>query len=129
MMASAWKNECPGILALGRMVNERSPDQQLSARSAARLLFGPVRLATESHGVDETQRACADLVRCDAVWATKFGTLPRGIDGRVPEVIVLIAGMARGILPMAGADHLRAALAFWATEGDPAVWREMAPSD
>jgi len=35
--------------------------------------------------------------------------------------------MARGVLSMAGREHTRAALAFWATECDPAVWREIAP--
>ena len=129
MAAPAWKNDLPGLRALGRTVDDRSPDQRLSARSAARLLFGAIGLATARHGVDEMQRACAELVRHDAAWTTKFGTLPRGPDGTVSEALSLIASMARGILPMAGAEHLRAALAFWASERDPAVWRQMAPCD
>jgi hypothetical protein len=133
MMAStAWKNDCPGLRDLARDVDDRSPhgrDERLSARAAAQALFGAIGLAAARHGVDAMQRACADLVRCQASWATKFGTLPRDHAGRVPEAMSLIASMARGLLPLAGADRLRAALAFWATEDDPAVWHQMVPND
>lgn len=114
---------------LASIVDSRSPDQSLSPRSAARLLFGAIGLAAARHGIRSMQAACAELVGCTEAWATKFGTLPRGVDGCVSEPMALIAGMARGILPMAGADHLRAALAFWACEQDPAVWRAMVPND
>jgi hypothetical protein len=114
---------------LASMVDSRSPDQPLSARTAARLLFGAIGLVAARHGVGVMQSTCAELVACDAAWATRFGTLPRGADGRVAEPMVLISGMARGILPMAGAERLQAALAFWASEQDPAVWQAMAPSD
>jgi hypothetical protein len=113
------------IRNLGRAVNDRSPHQALSARSAARLLFGTVGFAVAKFGLDRTQEACADLVANDLVWRTKFCRLPRIYDGAVGELTALIAGAAAGILPMAGAENLRAALAFWATERDPAVWRQM----
>lgn len=66
------------------------------------------------------QRACADLARHNAAWATSLGDLPRGIDGRTREVWFLAAA-ARGVLEVAGVANTRAALAFWATEDDPAV--------
>lgn len=128
-MVSAKHIDRPGILALGRTVHDRSPDQALTARSAARLLFGAVGLAATRYGVEAMQQACADLVCCDAAWETRFGTLPRASDGTVAEPLALIASMARGILPMAGTAHLRAALAFWASERDPAVWQQMVPHD
>lgn len=129
MMAFAWHTD-PQILTLGRsVVDDPTPTPQLSARSAARLLFGAVGLVSARYGVAEMQAACAELVRCDVAWSTKFGTLPRRTDGSVPEAVSMIAGMARGILPMAGPLHLRAALAFWASERDPSVWRSMMPCD
>ncbi len=127
--STAWKDEFPAIRTLASAVNERSPEQRMSARTAARALFGPVGLASARHGVDAMQRACAELVACKAAWTTKFGTLPRDATGRVSEPIALIASMARGLLPLAGVDHLRSALAFWASEDDPARWQEMVPND
>jgi hypothetical protein len=132
--ASTWKNDGSGLRALrdlARDVGDRSDarDARMSARTAAQALFGAVGLASARHGVDAMQKACADLVRSEAAWATKFGTLPRDHTGRVSEELSLIACMARGLLPLAGADRLRAALAFWATEDDPAMWRQMVPND
>jgi hypothetical protein len=129
MTSAAWKNEVSGLRDLARDVDDRTPAEHLSARTAAQALFGAIGLASARHGVDAMQRACADLVRCEAAWATKFGTLPRDHAGRVSEPMSLIASMARGLLPLSGAARLRAALAFWAVEDDPAVWRRMVPSD
>lgn len=117
------------LRTLGAMVDDRSPDQELSARTAARLLFGAVCFVAARYSVQEMQRACADLVECSEAWRTKFRMLPRAADGNVAESVVAIAGMARGILPLAGADRLRAALAWWASERDPDAWRRMVPND
>jgi hypothetical protein len=52
--------------------------------------------------------------------------LPAQYDGRVSEPIQLIAVVARSLLPIAGAENVRAALAFWASEDDPAIWQRIA---
>ncbi len=129
MVTAAWRRDVPGLRALALDVDDRSPAERLSARTAAQALFGAIGLASARHGVAAMQTACADLVGCDAAWASKFGNLPRDHTGHVSEAMSLIACMARGLLPLAGADRLRAALAFWATENDPAVWRRMVPND
>ena len=117
------------LRTLGSMVDDRSPDQELSARTAARLLFGAVCFVSARYGVAEMQQACAELAEHDEAWRTKFRVLPRSVDGAPAEPMVAIAGMARGILPLAGATKLRAALAWWATECDPDAWRRMVPND
>jgi hypothetical protein len=125
MMAATWKNEIADIRHLARLVSDVSTDQQMSARGAACCMYGAVCLVAERHGVDAMQRSCADIVRCDAAWSSNFGTLPRAMDGTVPETIRIIAILARGVIPLAGADRTRAALAFWAAEDDPAVWQRV----
>ena len=127
--STSWKKEIPGVRALALAVNEHGSDIPMSAGSAARCLFGAVRLVAARYGKEAMQLACVDLVRCDAAWLTRFGTLPRGMDGRVPEPIALIAGMARGVLAQAGSEATRAALAFWGSEDDPAVWQSLVPND
>lgn len=126
MMNTHWKTDTADLRARACAVDESGCDPSISARTAARCLSGVIRLVADRHSVDAMQRACADLVRCDAAWDTRFGTLPRGWDGQVPEAIELIAVVARGILPLAGSTNMRAALAFWATEDDPSVWQRVA---
>ena len=126
MTTAPWKSEIADIRRLARLVSDTSADQQMSARGAACCLYGAVSLVASRHGVDAMQRSCADIVRCDAAWASNFGTLPRAMDGSVPETIRMIATLARGVLPMAGVARTRAALAFWAVEDDPAVWQLVA---
>lgn len=92
----------------------------MSARTAARCLSGVVGLAARRYSVSAMQRACGDLARFDAAWS--HSQLPAGPDGRVSELVEMIAVVARGILPLCGVDAMRAALAFWASESDPAVW-------
>lgn len=96
-------------------------DARISARAAAKVLAGIVSLVSRNHGIDVMQRACAILARHDATWISGFANLPIE-NGAVPEPVQLIAVVARGILPLAGADNVRAALSFWATEDDPGVW-------
>lgn len=102
----------------------------ITARSAASCLFGIVSFLSGRYGTDAVQRACADLARCDLAWARRsaalpLGALPRGHDGAVPELITAIAACARGILPLAGVDNVRAAVAFWASEDDRTVWQSV----
>jgi hypothetical protein len=96
----------------------------VSARTAAACMAGIVSLVSRRFSVDVMQRACADLVR-HAGWDTNLQTLA-GHDGVVTEPLQLIAVVARSLLPLAGPDNLRAALAFWASEDDPAVWNRVA---
>jgi hypothetical protein len=98
----------------------------MSARSAARCLSGVMNLVGRKYSTAIMQRACSLLVRHDPAWITSFGLLPTpgfvpGAD-KVSEVIEMIAVVARGILPIAGAENMRAALSFWACETDPAIW-------
>jgi len=118
-----WKTEISDLRDRARAVVEAPSEiTRMSARAAARCLSGVVGLVARQWSVDVMQRACADLVRCDAAWQTQFGTLPRE-NGRIPPAIEMIAVVARGILPLTGAESMRAALAFWASEDDPAAWQ------
>lgn len=91
------------------------PRVQISARQAARCLAGVVRLAALEHGVDAMRRACAELAA--DVAATGVGSVGAAMNS--------IRLVARGIAPISGPRGLRAALAFWASETDPAVWRQV----
>lgn len=118
-----WKTEISDLKSRARAVVDAPTDvMRMSPRAAARCLSGVISLICRDFSVDVMQRACADLVRCDAAWETRFGTLPRS-DCGVPRAIEMLAVVARGILPLAGADSMRAALAFWASEDDPAQWQ------
>lgn len=98
----------------------------MSARTAARCLSGVANLCATKYGVAVMHRACGELVRSERSWATNLGMLPNlgFIDGaeQLAEAIELVAVVARGILPIAGAANMRAALSFWACETDPAIW-------
>lgn len=130
MMTTHWKHDiadlrsrasavmADGTIAMGQVV--------MSARTAAAVLTGIVGHISRKWSVDVMQQTCADLVRCDDAWRNSFVQLPAGIDGRVTEATQLVAVVARGLLPLAGAENLRAALAFWASEDDPAVWNQIA---
>lgn len=120
-----WKHHIPDLLSRAQAVSQ-GQIEPMSARSAACALLGVMNLISQRFGVDLMQRACADLVRCEASWATKLGTLPRGEDGRVPEPVAMLAVGARGMLPLAGPVNLRAALSFWASENNHAVWQSVA---
>lgn len=122
MPATHWKTDIPDIRNRAQAVLH-SPLAPMTARMAACSLLGLMSLVASELGVDAMQRACADLVRCDAAWETQFGTLPRGADGRVPRAIYMIALGARGMLQITKAEDLRSALSFWASESDPAVWQ------
>lgn len=106
----------PKIRDLSRNVDLRSPEQRLTSRSAAKLLYGAVSLVAQRYGLQAMREACASLAGCDKAWASHLRDLPAG-DG-----VEVIAIVARGILLMSGPADLRSALAFWASERDPAIW-------
>ncbi len=119
-----WKTEIADLRTRARAVTAPSSDVRMSARAVAACLSGVVALVARRWSVDVMQRACADIARFDAAWQTSFGSLPL-VDGRVAEAVEMIAVVARGILPLSSTDAMRAALAFWASESDPAEWQRV----
>lgn len=116
-----WKDTISDLRARALAVSAAPVDAKMSARTAAACLSGIVGLISRRWTNDVMQRTCAELVRHDPTWATSFGMLPQ-VNGSVSEPIQLLAVVARSLLPIAGADNLRAALSFWASEDDPATW-------
>lgn len=110
-----------------RAVTEHSSaPQPMSAHHAARCMLGIINIMVEIYGAEATRLACADLVRCDASWDTRFRELPRDTNAQTLEITRFLAHASRGILLAAGPDHLRSALSFWATERDAAVLQRIA---
>lgn len=97
----------------------------LSARAAARCISGAVRLLGIQHGETVMRRACADLAGSDRAWSTSLLWLPHDRDHAPSTLVFVLAAVARGILPMAGVENMRAALSFWAYE-DAAAWQQVA---
>ena len=122
-----WKDDIADLRgrAADVLLSDPSANTQMSARTAAACLSGIVGLVARRWTIDVMQRTCADLARSEMSWASSLGRLPH-VNGRVSEPTQLVAVVARSILPLAGVDHLRAALAFWASEDDPAVWNAVA---
>ena len=98
----------------------------LSARQAALCLSGVTGLLATKTSLGTMQQACRDLVAFEPAWSSNFGILPTSYDGRVVQGVELLAIAARGILTLAGVENTRAALAFWASERDPAIWASLA---
>jgi len=91
----------------------------LGPKGAACALSGVVRLVATKHGLEAMQRSCAKL----ALLGTPRGPAPGEGTGDPTEVL---AAVADGVAAVAGRANVRAALAFWACETDPAVWRDVA---
>jgi hypothetical protein len=87
----------------------------LSARGAASALAGIVDLVANQQGMEAMRSACAKLANLDR-WDAYQGT----------SSFRILAAVATGIAQVAGVENTRAALAFWACETDPAVWRYVA---
>jgi len=91
----------------------------LGPKGAACALSGVVRLVATKHGLEAMRRSCAKL----ALLGTPPGPAPGEGIGEPTEVL---AAAADGVAAVAGRANARAALAFWACETDPAVWRDVA---
>jgi negative regulator of sigma E activity len=91
--------------------------QEISARGAACALSGMIRLVAIQQGMEAMQRACANLARTG--WA-------RRATYHGDSATCILAAAAAGIELVAGRENTSAALAFWACESDPAVWRQVA---
>jgi hypothetical protein len=126
MQTSSWRTNIEDLRARALDVGMPTSRRSIEARTIAQCMSGVIGLATRRFTLEVTQAACAELARNVRAWETKLGDLPRGVDGRVPPVVELIAAAARGFYPLAGSDALRSALAFWASETDPAVWMSVA---
>lgn len=127
MTANAyWKDKIDDLRELALDVRSDGTAEKISARTAARCLMGVVSLVTRRWTLDEMQRTCAELVRSSDVWASSFARLPLQVNGSPSEQIMLIAVVARSLLPLAGVKNLKAALSFWATENDPNAWNSLA---
>lgn len=120
-----WKTEISDLRSRAAEVTTVGVETPMSARTAARCLSGVIGHVVNMAGRDTMQLACAELVRFDQVWKTNFRMLPRVIGGDLAQAIELIAVVSRGILALSGGESLRAALSFWATEEDPAVWQRV----
>ncbi len=98
------------LRAKARDVTEPSLEQA-RARAAARRLSSVVAAISDAYGLLAMREACAAMAR---------GETPR--DARV--IAVLESAMATTAM-ISGDKATRAALAFWASETDPAVWRDV----
>ena len=122
----SWKNEINDLRdRAAAVVQPGEAAQAISPRAAAKCMVGIVRLVARRWTPDEMQRTCAELARHDAGWATSLGMLPHK-NGVVSEQTQLIAAVARGLLPLAGVEGVRAALSFWASEDDPSIMSDVA---
>ena len=131
MPPNNWKADIPDdVRNLAQQVSfaitSTAPPQAITARAAAVCMMGVFWLAVSTYGIEDAQRACVDLVRHRQAWASRFGNLPRSQNGNVPTPVAMLAIGVRGILDLAGADNLRAAMAFWACEDDTAAMRRLA---
>lgn len=121
-----WKDDIDDLRDRAQSVTTEPTDQvSMSARTAAACLSGIVGLIARRWTIDVMQRTCAELARHQIAWESSLGRLPV-VNGIVSEPMQLVAVVARSILPLAGVANLRAALSFWASEDDPAVWNTVA---
>ncbi len=97
---------------------------RISASEAAHALAGIASYIQRTSSLEAMQAACAALARHDDAWATSLRTLPSS-NGTVDQAVLLLAVVCRGLMEIAGTENVRAALAFWATETDPAVWQRL----
>jgi hypothetical protein len=119
-LAMLTSHDLNHLRSLAAPVNQPQPGKAtLGAKGAACALSGVVRLVTTKHGLGVMQRSCAKL----ALLGTPVGPAPGEATGEATE---LLAAAADGLAAVAGRDNARAALAFWACETDPAVWRDVA---
>lgn len=138
-MQPHWKNTAEDLRSRALHVTSEvaaamsplTPASRIDARTAAKVLAGIVGHVARTWTVDIMQTACAVLARHEPTWdlsRPNLVALPIENDGSVTEPVKLIALVAHGLLPLAGAANVRNALAFWATEDDPGVWTRIVES-
>lgn len=107
-------DELEVLVSRARSVTQPELGQRmpLSARDVARELAPVIRSVANAYGAAEMRAACAWLA--GSIWPTR----PIGCAKRQP-----ILALARDLAFRAGHANVRDALAFWASETDPAVWQ------
>lgn len=120
-----WKTEIARLRETARPVLAPPPNPGMGAREVARVLSGVAGSLARTHGVEAMQTVCAQLALDPAVFQSKFSTLPVGPDGKVDPKVEMVAMICRGLLMAASTDAVRAALSFWASEQDTAVWQSV----
>lgn len=129
MQTTVWNPEISDLRELAVAVMRPEANGVMSARTAARCLSGVAGLVARTHGVQTMQRAAGAIVRHGLAWQSSFGHLPSFPgDVNAASAVEMIAVVARGILPIAGVDNMRAALSFWACETDPTIWASVTGS-
>lgn len=100
------------IHALRRRAASVYDDVAMSrSRRAARALVPAIRALSNTRGQARMHQACAELAAIDPEQWNRHGDL---------------GALAARVAISAGVEHVRGALAFWATERDPAVWQTLA---
>lgn len=101
----------------------------LTARQAARVLTGVAGWLSHGHGGAAGMRETfAELASHADSWLPErpFRSLPLRYDGKVSAELALLASVCSGMVADFGLRALRSAVAFWATETDPQIWRDVA---
>ncbi len=95
-----------------------------NARDAARALTGLASWVVNRVGLARMQECMSELARYEPAWRAPFmRDLPTQYNGRIDEWVAMIAVVASSLAPAFGGANLRSAMAWWATEGDPAAWQ------
>lgn len=98
-------------------VTDDQPEQTLGPRGVARALSGIVRLVANQYGHRRMREACANLALLRVSWKDW---------ARIDPASQTMVAVAEGLVAVSSYEDARAALAFWACETDPAVWRDVA---
>lgn len=109
------------------MASFASPPIVRTARDAARALVGVAGWVSRKTSLVAMRNAMAALALYEPAWApsSTLRALPV-VNGYCDDHVVLIASVASTLVPFFGGKALRAAMAFWATEDDTAVWQAIA---
>jgi hypothetical protein len=117
------------LLALASDVTSSLPCayRQGNARDAARALAGLAGWVANRTSVVRMQECMSALVRHPGAWrhGAVMRDLPVQYNGLVDEHVALVAVVASSLAPAFGVVNLRSAMAFWATERDPAAWQAL----
>ncbi len=95
-----------------------------SAADAAQALAGLAAWVGHRRGSARMREVMTELVRHTDAWRVRerpFQSLPALPNGRVDEDVVLVASVVCSLVRTFGLVNLRAAMAFWAVETDPAA--------
>ncbi len=125
--AAATKNaDLSDLLVLAADVRSSLPAafRAGNARDAVRAITGVAAWLANRVGVERMQACMAELAQHDAAWSAPFmRSLPTQYNNMVDESVALLATVTSPLAIPFGAQNLRAAMAWWATERDTAAWQ------